>query len=347
MTPDPVTARSDDPGEARFLVTGALGCIGAWTVRSLLRGGASVVAFDLAADPRRIRMVTTPEESAAVTLVHGDITDLASIERALDEHDITNVIHLAALQVPACRADPPLGALVNVVGTVNVFEAVRRRADRIKRVVYTSSVGMYDVGDADPLTHRLEAGAVAHPQNHYGVYKLANEGTARVYWLENGVSSIGLRPLVVYGPGRDQGLTSTPTKAIAAAVLGMPYRISFGGRTLFQFAEDAARVLIAASQSTLEGANVFNLGGSLAHMSEFVAAIEAAVPEATGTIEADEQGLPFPEEISDEGLASLEPIPVTPLAEGIARTAAFFRDQLAQGTLVPHEHGLEVAAPPR
>ena len=55
-------------------------------------------------------------------------TDLNALERALDEHAITHVIHLAALQVPFVRADPPLGARVDVLGTVNVFEAVRRRS---------------------------------------------------------------------------------------------------------------------------------------------------------------------------------------------------------------------------
>ena len=111
----------------RFLVTGALGCIGAWTVRQLVRAGVPVTAFDLGTDHRRLELIMTPEELERVTFVVGDITDLASIERTLDERGITNVIHLAALQVPFCRADPPLGALVNVVGTVNLFEAVKRR----------------------------------------------------------------------------------------------------------------------------------------------------------------------------------------------------------------------------
>ena len=144
----------------------------------------------------------------------------------------------------------------------------------------------------------------------------------------------------MYGPGRDQGLTSTPTKAIVAAVLGRPYRISFGGRTLFQYAEDAARTLIAASRSPLEGAHVFNLGGSLAHMREFIAAIEAAVPEAAGSIEMDDDALPFPDEISDEGLAALGPIPTTPLADGIAASADLYRELLARDALVAEEHGL-------
>ena len=49
-------------------------------------------------------------------IVKGDITELAAVERALDEHEITRVVHLAALQVPFVRANPPLGMHVNVAG---------------------------------------------------------------------------------------------------------------------------------------------------------------------------------------------------------------------------------------
>src|SRR5690349_12531162 len=127
----------------RFLVTGALGCIGAWTVRELVRGGAAVTAFDLGTDHRRLELIMTPDELARVSFVVGDITDLDAVAGVLGDHGITNVIHLAALQVPLCRADPPLGARVNVVGTVNVFEAVRRRGDGMAPIVYASSIGMF------------------------------------------------------------------------------------------------------------------------------------------------------------------------------------------------------------
>ncbi len=186
----------------RFLVTGALGCIGAWTVRELLREGVPVVAFDLGRDPRRIELIVEPDELARVDFVQGDITDLAAVERALDDYGITNVIHLAALQVPFCRADPPLGAQVNVTGTVNVFEAVKRRGDGMAPVVYTGSIGMFSPSDVDPVTGRLEEDADAHPGNHYGVYKLANEGSARIYWARLG------RP--ERRPSADDGLRRRP-----------------------------------------------------------------------------------------------------------------------------------------
>jgi UDP-glucuronate 4-epimerase len=327
----------------RFLVTGALGCIGAWTLRTLVRDGTPVVAFDLAGDRKRLRLIMADTEIESVQFVQGDITELASVERALDEYRITNLIHLAALQVPFARANPPLGALVNVVGTVNIFEAVKRRADHMAPLVYTSSVGMFDAADADVRDGRLHVDAVAHPRTHYGVYKLANEGNARVYWMDDRLSSVGLRPMTVYGPGRDQGLTSGPTKAILAAVLGRPYRIGFGGKMLFQYAEDVARTMIAASRSGLEGAHVFNLGGCLASMEDFVTAIESAVPGSRGLIEYAPEPLPFPEAIDDTGIEVLGDVPVTPLAEAIRSTVATFRERISRDELVPEAHGLEAS----
>ena len=327
-------------GGPRYLVTGALGCIGAWTVVDLVRRGIPVAAFDLGSDPRRIRQLATPEELAAVTFVQGDITSLESLERALDDHAITHVIHLAALQVPFCRADPPLGARVNVVGTVNVFEAVSRRSDRIGSVTYAGSVGMFGATDADPVTGRLEADAVAHPVNHYGVYKQANEATAGIYWRDNHVASVGLRPMTVYGMGRDQGVTSGPTKAILAAVLGRPYEIGFGGSTLFNYAADVARALVMASLSEAGGARTFNLNGSLASLHDFVAALETVVPAAAGLIGVAPAALPFPENISHAGLEAIGDVPVTPLASAIAETVDLFRSRLSDGRLVPQEYGL-------
>jgi UDP-glucuronate 4-epimerase len=332
-------------GSERFLVTGALGCIGAWTVRQLVREGVPVVGFDVGRDPRRLSLILDEDELARVTLVAGDITNLDALERTLAEHEITNVIHLAALQVPFCRADPPLGARVNVVGTVNVFEAVRRRGPGMAPVVYTGSIGMYSPSDVDPVTGSLHEDAEPHPGNHYGVYKFANEGTARVYFADSGVPSVGLRPMTVFGAGRDQGMTSSPTVAIAAAVLGVPFRISFGGSTLFQYTEDVARTLVLASRAAPAGARVFNLGGSPVSIDDWIETVSTVVPEARGLITAEPTPLPFPSEIEHASIAALGPVPVTPFREAIAATAAIYRGLAADGRLVGTEHGVPAVAP--
>ncbi len=329
--------------DGRFLVTGALGCIGAWTVRQLVREGVPVVGFDIGQDRRRLDLILTPEELAALPMIPGDITDVAMLERAIADHGITNVIHLAALQIPFCRADPPLGARVNVVGTANVFEAVRRRVDAghaMAPVVYAGSIGMFSPGDVDAATGRLREDAEPHPANHYGVYKLANEGTARVYWTESRVASVGLRPMTVFGAGRDQGMTSSPTVAIAAAVLGIPYRITFGGSTLFQYAQDVAGTLILASRSEPMGARIFNLGGNPVSIEEWIAAVDAAVPGAADLLTYDPTPLPFPAEIDHARLRELGDVPLTPHHEAIAATAAIFRTRAAEGLLDARQQGI-------
>ena len=115
--------------EQRVLVTGAYGCIGAWVLRELLARDAVAVAADLSSGSPRLGLVLDDEHDRRLIRIVLDVTDLAALERVIDEHEITRVIHLAALQVPFCRADPPLGAAVNVVGTVNVLEAARRRRE--------------------------------------------------------------------------------------------------------------------------------------------------------------------------------------------------------------------------
>jgi nucleoside-diphosphate-sugar epimerase len=313
---------SDAMKNERFLVTGALGCIGAWVVRNLVREGAAPVVFDLPGEPRRPRMIMTPEEMARVRFVAGDITDLGALERALDEHAITHVIHLAALQIPFCRADPPLGARVNVVGTVNVLQAVARRRDRIGPVVYASSVAALDTAPS------------GSPTTLYGVYKQANEGTADVFWQESRVSSIGLRPCIVYGPGRDQGVTSAVTRAMFAAAVGREYRIPFGNRTDYQYADDVAKTFLACARASFEGAAVFNLRGSVASIPEVVAAIEAAAPESRGRITFSETRVPAPEQFDAAPLIDLiGPLPHTPLPEGVAATVACFRELVASGQM--------------
>jgi UDP-glucuronate 4-epimerase len=317
----------------RFLITGALGCIGAWTVRNLVREETPVVVFDLASDPRRLKLIISDDELARVTFVTGDITDLEALERALDEHAITRVIHLAALQIPFVRANPPLGARVNVVGTVNVFEAVARRRDRIGSLVYASSAAVYDAVDAGE-SGVVAHGAAGHPTTLYGVFKQANEGTARVYWQDARVASIGLRPYIVYGPGRDQGLTSSPTKAMVAAALGKPYHIPYGGRAAYQYADDVARTFIACARAPFQGAEIFNLGGSVATMGEIVAAIEAAAPEVRGLITFDDKPLPFPEAFDAAPLEQvIGTLPFTPLAQAVADTIALFRERIAAGVM--------------
>jgi UDP-glucuronate 4-epimerase len=290
-----------------FLVTGALGCLGAWTCKLLLGEGADVIALDLADDAYRLRTITTPDAFDRVRFVQADVTDLDALVRTMDESGVTHVVHLAALQIPSCRANPTRGAHVDVVGTVDAFEAATRHG-LATTLAYASSAAVYDADGA------------MRPTTLYGAFKLANEHTARVYAADAGVASIGLRPFVVYGPGRDQGLSADPTHAMRAAAQGEPYRIAFGGRTELHYAPDVARAFIDAARKPPDGkAAAFDVAGVSVGMDEVVAAIEAAEPGAQITFAPDP--LPFPEELPGDRFAG----PVTPLADGVRATVEHYR----------------------
>ncbi|MCX6017270.1 MAG: NAD(P)-dependent oxidoreductase [Chloroflexi bacterium] len=319
------------------LVTGALGCIGAWTLRNLVRAGRRAVAFDLGEDRRRLRLIMSDDEIAHIEFVRGDITDFAQVDALFEKHAITHVVHLAGLQVPFCRANPVLGAQVNVVGTVNIFEAARRRTGQVERIVYASSAAVYDVDDAKP-GEAVAPNASGHPATLYGVYKQANEGTARIYFTENGVCSIGLRPYIVYGPARDQGMTSAPTKAMFAAAMGQPFHIPYGGRADYEYADDVAKTFLACASAEFSGAEVFNLPGAVLHMRELIAAIEAVEPASAGRITFDDKPLPFPEELDGSPLdALLGGVPRRPLVDAVRETIAVFRDAVASGRMKESE----------
>jgi len=317
--------------EERFLVTGALGCIGAWVVRNLVRDGYPTAVLDVGGSMHRLKLIMTEAELAQVNFITGDITDLPTVERSLKDTGATRIIHLAALQVPFCRADPALGAKVNVVGTVHMFEAAKRAG--IKQLVYASSIAVFghseEYGDG-PLAHGMHLS----PNTHYGVYKQANEGTAQIYWQDDGIASLGLRPYTVYGAARDQGMTSGPTKAMLAAAAGQPFHIGFGGTGVFQYTDDCAKTFVRAALAPVQGAEVYNVGGASLHMREIVAAIEAAVPEVLGKVTFDDKPLPFPEDVDDAAItAALGTLPKTPLAKGVRETVAIFKQALADNRI--------------
>ena len=317
------------------LVTGAFGCIGAWVVRVLLAAGERPVVFDLGDDPWRMNMIVGPDVASRIAIVRGDIADREAVVRAVGGHGVRRVIHLAAWQIPLCRQDPSRGASINVVGTANVFEAAR--AGQVERVVYASSAAVFGAPALYP-PGPIKDDAPRYPATHYGVYKVANEETARIYWEEHKVASMGFRPLSVYGPGRDFGLTADPTLAMKAAVLGRTFRIRWGGATDLIYTEDVARALLAAASSRLDGARAYNLHGASAAIADVVTLIESAWPRAKGLISHIEQPIPFPAALDDARYQKdLGPAPATSLAEGVQKTLDEFARLQKDGRLDSRE----------
>jgi len=171
---------------------------------------------------------------------------------------------LAGLQVPTCRSDPILGAKVNVIGTLNVFEAVRKYAkNEVKGIAYASSAAVVGpTSDYSSNQFPLSDTERHFPRTHYGVFKSANEGNALVYLHDHNISSLGIRPFTVYGVGRELGVTSGPTKAAKYCILrqlgalnknnntikdpNFKFLVPFVGVTSFNYVKDVARIFIEA-----------------------------------------------------------------------------------------------------
>ena len=324
MSPETPTAKGPAP-EPRFLITGAKGFIGAWIVKNLVERGDRPCVFDLDTDSHRLRALLSEEQLSRLHLIEGDITRLSDLERAVTENGVTHLIHLAALQVPACAADPPLGGLINVVGTLNLFEVARRRRDQVRRVVYASSAAVFGPEEFYGYT-TVSEGAALLPGTHYGVFKQCNEGNARVYHANDGICSVGLRPWAVYGVGRDQGITSGPTKAIKAAVVSRPYTIRFTGGLDLQYVNDTAQIFLRCAQADLDGARVYTLRGSVTQTAEFVATLSQIVPRTRELVSAAGKPLPIAYDLDDGALVrDLGDVPRTPLDQGIRETVAIFQ----------------------
>jgi nucleoside-diphosphate-sugar epimerase len=317
----------------RVLLTGGYGCIGSWIVRDLLRRGDQVWIFDLKEDLHRLEWVLEAADLHRAPFLGGDVTDLPALRVAIDQHAITHVIHLAGLQVPVCRADPLLGARVNVLGTLAVFEAVRFARGQVQRLVYASSAAVFGPPDTY-ASHPLPDDVPLLPTTHYGAFKCCNEANARVYFLDHGLSSIGLRPWTVYGVGRDFGMTSEPTRAIKAVAVGRPCHISYGGVQDMQYVEDVAGTFVRCLEAPYTGAKSYNLRGQVVDLTTFHRALCEVEPTAEKLVTFGDRQLAIAYDLDDTALQrDLGPMPRTSLVEGIRRTLAHFHRLHQQGRL--------------
>lgn len=273
----------DNQFDAPIVVTGAGGCIGSWILAILHRSNIPCVAIDLSEERTRLELLLG-EEASKIKWHKCDITDFNSLKKIILSYEPSAIIHLAGLQVPFCAANPALGARVNVEGTINILEIAKEV--NIKRTVYASSVAALGMPPKGPWKETL-----------YGAYKLANEHTAFVYWADWQTPSIGLRPNIVYGLARDQGMSSKNTVAIQAAALDKSYKIPYTGKYSWLYAGEAALAFITSVSKDMVGSHVFNLNGSCETIENGLKLIRELKPNSSVTCEG--QPLPFPPDLDD------------------------------------------------
>lgn len=292
-----------------ILITGGSGFLGAWIIRRLTARGLAVRVFDIH-DRRQTVAAIAGDMAHQLDWRVGDIANAEAVRQSMQ--GCGGVIHLAGVLTPDCAAHPVRGAQINLIGTLNVFEAAQ--AEGIRQVVYASSAGVYGPDDAQ---HPF-------PMTHYGAFKLATEGSARAYWHDRQIASIGFRPFVVYGPGRETGVSAGPSLACRAAARGEACTVGYTGAAGLIYVDDVAQAFEQALLTPVQGAHVYNLVGETATVDEVMAEIRRQVPGAQ--LQAEGPPLTIAPGLSEEGLAQLLPDrQSTRLAQGIAATLQHYR----------------------
>ncbi|MDC6451750.1 NAD(P)-dependent oxidoreductase [Alphaproteobacteria bacterium] len=291
-----------------IIIFGGTGFLGSWIVKNFIKRDYKVTIFDLKIETELLKKLIG-KDIEKIKFLKGDVTNYEEVLEATFNMD--HVVNLAGLMTPDCSRNPSLGAEVNVLGSINVFEATKARG--IKFVVYASSAGVF--GEKDKY--------FPFPETHYGAFKLAVEGIARAYYNEANISSVGIRPFVIYGPGREIGGTATVTLACKAAKQSYNYNLNFSGRAGFVYVQDVANLVEMSIKRAPVGALTININGITASVSDFVSKIINIIPEAKLTINGDKLSV-VEEILGDHPSDIFKKFKYTSLSEGISNTINFY-----------------------
>jgi UDP-glucose 4-epimerase len=306
----------------RVLLTGGCGFIGANLARRLSRrSDIRVRVFDNESLGRRADLGDFHGE-----FIHGDVRDRAALDDALD--DVDAVVHLAAdTRVIESIANPTYNFDVNVVGGLNLLEAMRARG--IRRLINASTGGAI-LGDATPPVHER---MVARPLAPYGAAKLAMEGYCSAYAASYGLEPLSLRFSNVYGPGsRRKG--SVVAAFFKRLIAGQPLIVYGDGSQVRDFVhvDDLCDGVVAGLTSPVSG--VLQLGsGRPVSVSALIEAMRAATAPTPITViyeqaRAGEVAATWCD--ISQARARLGFTPDTALETGLAQTWRWFIEQNQQ-----------------
>jgi UDP-glucose 4-epimerase len=272
------------------LVTGGTGYVGAYVVRHLVGEGREVVVYDRYPARERIAGID------GVTLVEGDVLDLAAIVETMERHEVDGVVHLAGVPGAVLPERTVEYTQVMCTGTANVFEAARRLG--VRRVVNASSVAVFgfDRSDAPPA----DEDAPTRPTDLYGSCKLWSEGLARVLNERGGMEILSLRICASYGIGRlgraslQAGLTRERIAAMALpelAARGEAVTMPPDGKPFdFLYAPDTALAFWLALTRPRPAHDVFNLRAHQRPWGDVTRAVRRLLPDAEITVADDDPG---------------------------------------------------------
>lgn len=326
----------------RVLVTGGYGCIGSETTKWLLRNSdAQVVVASRTINEERSTKVFHDVDRSRIVFEKLDVVHQDRLETLLNKHEISHVVHMAALQTPDCNAHRDLGLQINLAGTQNLVEAMKSCGRKIQRFVYASSIAVYGPRASYEMD-RVPMLAEPNPVNVYGAWKLAGESIAKFFCQDTGTPTVTVRPGVLFGPGRDAGLTSSPTTAMKSVAMQIPYEIPFCSKQDYLYAPDVGGAIGNTVVEPFDGYAAYTLPSHTVETQQVIDAIQKAAGElglSDGcqiTVGTDE--VPF---ICDLDFApfmkAFPKAPHTDLNLAVKQSLQVFMEQVRKGWLKPED----------
>ena len=259
---------------ARVLVTGGAGFIGANLVRRLLREGARVTVLD---DLFTGRIENLPRKG--FEFVKGSVCDPAIVEKLVAEAEV--IFHAAARNIVVSTRNPREDFETNIGGTLNMLLAARATNGRVKRLVYTSSTSVYGNPRYLPINEDDHLSLLTP----YAVSKLGGENYCQAFFESYGVPTTAVRYSNVFGPGQDP---SNPYCGVVAKFIELlfagqaPVIHGDGNQTRdFTYIDDAVEATVLAAQSDRALGEVFNVGTGVETRVNELAAILSRIIGST------------------------------------------------------------------
>lgn len=268
------------------LVTGA-GLIGASFAQWAIKRGEQVVFLD--PEPRS-EFLKTKIGSAGYSVVRADVRDLPAVIAAIRDHKVETVVHTAGLIGSRVDAMLYTALHINLLGTINVAEAVRLTG--VRRLVHTSTFGVYDArrGMHEAITESFPRG----PGRGYGNSKVAKELILEAYQRKYGFELVMLRPANVFGLGHfwsGSGGGEKMQALMEAGVTGGTARIPQAETIAneYVYAKDVGRAVDLATTAKTPASMVFNIGsGVVTPFDTLVSTVRGLFPNLQIEIEPGE-----------------------------------------------------------
>ena len=329
-----------------IFITGGTGCIGSVTVYNLLRSKAvrQIVIATRSNNVDSLKLWLGANLDPKLKFVTLDVSDYKAIEEVVLKVNPTHIIHLGAYQSPDCSRDHIGGMAINLGGTIALFD-VAEKLSHLEKFVFASSAAVYGMRSMYPQETINEDVQLA-PPNHYGIWKLAGEHLARLFYDKSNVPTICLRLNTTYGKGRDKGMTSAPTNALKAIAMGaasgksIPFEMPYQGRENYHFVEDVGAQFAACTLQFYEGFGAFNIKGETIAIHEFLSIVDKQANElgmgdySRSSILEDAPPNLFAHDLDHQKISrSFKNVPLTRISDGVRKSLLEFRKMAQQGIL--------------